>query len=72
MRDAFAAFDKDGQHRISQQELKEGMRKGGFSTFSDEDAAEVIATFDVSKTGNLTYREFVLVLAAASSGTRPE
>ena len=63
---AFAKFDKSGDAQISVSELQAGMRGGGY-TLSDGEAQAVFEAFDTGKTGTLSYREFVLVLAAAAS-----
>lgn len=70
VRDAFTRFDADHALRITPAELKRGMHKGGFSDFTDADAAAVFELFDTDRSGGLSFVEFIHVLGAAASSSR--
>jgi len=66
VRSAFAAFDRAGTKQITPAELQRGMAQEGFE-LSDEDVVAIFEIFDTSQTGQLSYSEFVRMLAAATS-----
>ena len=60
---AFAAFDKDNSGSIDKDELKAILTRKGAAceglTFSDEDAEELLESFDTNGDGVLQLTEFI-------------
>jgi calcium-binding protein CML len=62
----FAAFDKDGDGKISAAELRGSMTAALGEDVSEEEAAEILATVDADGDGLLDQEEFSKLGAAAS------
>ena len=58
---AFKVFDKNGDGKISKEELKHVMCNVG-EKLSDEEAEEMIKEVDVNADGYIDYNEFVKML----------
>jgi len=63
MREAFSLFDKDGNGTISLNELGSVMRALGQNP-TQKELEQIMKNADVSKSGNLTYDEYVSVINA--------
>jgi len=65
MRQAFKAFDKDGNGFISPEELKEAMGNMGIP-LNEEDVALMMSEADVNGDGQISYQEFITTMASKS------
>merc|ERR1712063_66393 len=61
--EAFKVFDKDGDHKISNEELRRVMTQFG-EKLSDEEVDEMIKEGDVDHDGEIDYAEFVKMMVA--------
>ena len=60
-------FDRDGDGRVSAQELKVALTRSGKMRLTDEQAEEMIAAVDVDQDGMLSYDELVRLFTGRES-----
>ena len=63
MREAFRAFDKNGNGFISAEELKYVMTNLG-ERLTDEEVNEMLREADINRDGQLDYEEFVTMMTS--------
>ena len=63
LRQIFAKFDKDGDGKISKEELKQGFAESGES-ISEEEIAAMLNEGDVDGDGQINFEEFLNLQAA--------
>ena len=56
----FKAFDKNGDGKLSMQEVKEGYLEHYGKVMSDEEVEEMFNKVDIDKSGFIDYSEFVV------------
>ena len=60
-------FDRDGDGKVSAQELKLALTKSGNMKLTDEQVEEMIAAVDVDQDGMLSYEELVCMFTGRDS-----
>ena len=65
-RKAFQVFDSSGDKRVSKGEMGKGLRKVGVECLATE-LDEIFARFDLDQSGELSFGQFVKLLAAVES-----
>jgi calcium-dependent protein kinase len=60
LRQAFAKFDKNGDGKLSHQEIRDGLKTSGIGeNFSDEETDKLIKVMDTNMNGFVDYTEFI-------------
>lgn len=59
LRETFSQFDKNGDGKLTSQELKVGIRKIPSCTMTDEDVDNLMAVMDSNRNGFIDYTEFI-------------
>jgi len=68
---AFDVFDRDGDGKISQPELKKAMQNFGHS-FTDEECKEMFVQADLNSDGIIDWPEFVAMMAPDETATKAD
>jgi len=59
LRDAFSSFDKNGDGKLTPQELKAGISKIPGCTMTEDDVDKLIMVMDSNRNGFIDYTEFI-------------
>ena len=59
MREAFSKFDKNGDGKLTIDELKEGVKQIKGCQLTDEDLEKAMDVIDSNKNGYIDYTEFI-------------
>jgi len=65
-RNQFKAFDKDGNGKLSKEELKNVLKELGCSKDLDEEVTSMINKVDLDGDGQINYVEFVKLMMSSS------
>ena len=71
LRSIFKHFDKDGNGRISTDELKRGLKMHGVEV-QDDDLTQISKEMDLNKDGFVSLSEFAHAFVGASRTCRPK